>query len=154
MQIWCSRFAACSALFFALTGAAVAAEATLTGPAAIVDGDTVQIGGVKVRFKGVSAPERGTQEGKAASAYLRSLIGESPVRCDLTGETTRGWGKGEVRPVGFCHANGHDLNRSMVESGYALACPHWDVRGYAKLEPATGTAKRAGYRLPGYCKKQ
>jgi len=143
-----------AALLLALASPVLAAEATLTGLTAIVDGDTVQIGGVKVRFKGVSAPERNTPEGKAASAYLRSLIGESPVGCDLTGETTRGWGKGEVRPVGFCHANGHDLNRAMVESGYALACLRWDVRGYAKLEPATGTAKKAGYRLPNYCKTQ
>lgn len=44
---------------------ALAAEATLSGPAEIVDGDTLRIGGVGVRLKGISAPERNERGGKA-----------------------------------------------------------------------------------------
>ena len=46
-----------------LTTHAAAAPLTITGPARVIDGDTVVVGGTHVRLKGVDAAERGTERG-------------------------------------------------------------------------------------------
>lgn len=123
---------------------ALAADAKLTGRATVVDGDTLRLGGVSVRLKGIAAPELSEPGGQAAKEALMRLVGSGVVTCRLTGERTHG------RAVGFCEANGTDLNRAMVEGGFALSCPRYSAR-YVGLEPDDGEVRRAGYRLPGYC---
>lgn len=126
--------------------------AILTGLATIIDGDTIRIGGVKVRIKGIAAPEWDAPGGVEATAALRALIGDRLVRCELTGEVTY------HRPVGWCTAGTTDLNREMVRGGWALACRRWDERGYRRLEAEArqrgGTVYRVHYELPSYCNKQ
>lgn len=131
-----------------LASAAIAADATLSGRAEIVDGDTLRIGGVGVRLKGISAPERNERGGKAARDALVRMIGDQPTVCHLTGETTRN------RAVGYCEVGGRDLQAELVRQGYAMACPRFDER-YVPLE-ADPRARKAGvwgmgYELPAYC---
>jgi endonuclease YncB( thermonuclease family) len=74
---------------------AFAAEAILTGHARTIDGDTIEIGAVPVRLKGIAAPERDEPGGAEATEAMRRLIGDKEVRCELTGERTH------RRAVGF-----------------------------------------------------
>lgn len=135
-----------SALY--LVSTAIAGEATLTGPADVVDGDTLKIGGIGVRLKGISVPEMNERGRKQATEVLRRLIGNRQVTCKLTGETTRG------RGVGYCEAGGKDLQEEFVRGGYVMACPKYTTR-YVEFE-AEPRARRAGvwsngYQLPRYC---
>jgi endonuclease YncB( thermonuclease family) len=125
-------------------GMALAGEAILTGHARTIDGDTIEIGGVSVRLKGIAAPERDEPGGPEATQAMRALIGDRDVRCALTGERTHG------RAVGFCSTGNVDLNGSMVRGGWALSCPHFS-RWYVGTEPQQGTVQRIGYHLPPYC---
>ena len=130
-------------LFLAIIPA-LAAEMTLTGHARTIDGDTIEIGGVTIRLKGIAAPEGSEPGGSEATEAMRRLIGNRDVRCELTGERTHG------RAVGYCNAGNVDLNAAMVRGGWALSCPRYSQR-YVGIEPRSGAAQRAGYKLPPYC---
>jgi endonuclease YncB( thermonuclease family) len=84
------------------------AEAVLSGHARTINVDTIEIGAVPVRLKGIAAPERAEPGGPEATEAMRRLIGDREVRCELTGERTHN------RAVGFCAAGGTDLNAAMV----------------------------------------
>lgn len=90
------------------SGPAQTAEAILTGHARTIDGDTIEIGGVSIRLKGIAAPERDEPGGAEATEAMRRMIGNQEVRCELTGERTQN------RAVGYCSAGGQDLNGAMV----------------------------------------
>ena len=99
------------------TTPAAAAPATITGPARVVDGDTVVVGGVAVRLKGVDAAERGTERGENARRVMGTLV-NGELTCHLTGERTH------RREVGFCFtADGTDINKAIIASGAALSLP-------------------------------
>lgn len=140
-------FGTCIALALLYTASSLqAAEAILTGHASTIDGDTIEIGGVSVRLKGIAAPERAEPGSSEATEALRRMIGDHEVRCELTGERTRN------RAVGYCFAGGRDLNGAMVRGGWALSCPRYSQR-YIGLEPRSGAVQKARYRLPDYCQK-
>ena len=73
-----------------MVGCASAALADITGPARVVDGDTLRVRDRKIRLSDIDAPERrqtclGTMGefrcGLQATAVLRAIIGEQEVRC-------------------------------------------------------------------------
>jgi micrococcal nuclease len=133
-------------IFTLLSGtSALASEQTVRGPARVVDGDTIKVGSVVVRLKGIAAPERAEPGGAEATDAMRRLVGSREVQCELTGERTHG------REVGYCSAGGTDLNGEMVRGGWALSCPRYSRR-YVGLEPKAGSVQRAGYALPAYCR--
>jgi endonuclease YncB( thermonuclease family) len=129
--------AAATAGLILLGGSALA---DLAGPPRVVDGDTLELAGQRVRLLGVDAPEldqvcqRAGQEyhcGKVARAALWALVGLD-VRCTPAGATP-------ARDVvlATCSAGEVDLNESMVRSGWALADPRAD-RYLAPLELIAG----------------
>jgi len=124
-----------------LAAPAAAEPLSVSGPAHVIDGDTVDVEGVRIRLKGVDASERGTERGDDATQIMKGIVGDSPLRCPLTGEKTR------RREVGFCFtADGRDIQREIIEMGAALACPRYDVR-YVRFEQAAALAAqpRASY---------
>jgi len=132
-------------LFFSLGNAQerVRITATISGPARVVDGDTVVVAGTTVRLKGVDAAELGTVRGENARRAMLALVTKD-LTCHLTGEKT--WG----REVGYCMtANGIDINRAIVASRAALACPHYDDR-YLRFERADALAAQS---RASYCMK-
>lgn len=111
-----------------LFGRAPAMTGTLTVPSAqvaVVDGQTLRLGEAVVRLQGVAAPPRGTSClrpdnsrydcGAAASEALGRLLRNDGVTCRLYGRDAAGFLQG------LCEAQGRELNRTMVASGWARA---------------------------------
>ncbi len=106
------------------------------GPARLVDGDSLFVGGKEVRLKGIDAPEGRqtcTREGKSwpcgeeARRQLQRMISGNSVRCRSIEKDQHN------RLLGYCSADGKELNREMVRSGYALS--------YGKFEAEEKAAK-------------
>lgn len=86
-------------LFIIATLMAAPAYADVYGLPHIVDGDTLEVAGQKVRLLDTDAPEArqtcadlyGNRYncGTAAAAYLRRLIGSKPVRCIVSSKQDR-----------------------------------------------------------------
>ena len=107
------------------TTALAGSEGLLTGPARVLDGDTVEIHGQRVRLHGIDAPEsaqtctdgaaRAYRCGEVATNALAGMIGRGPVSCRVRDTDRYG------RLIAVCYANNVDLNGWMALEGYALA---------------------------------
>lgn len=116
----------------------------LSGRATVVDGDTLEIAGERVRLEGIDAPEAsqtcgggwfGTWScGRAATAQLRWLVGGRRVDCEAAGRDKYG------RVLGWCTADGRDINAEMVRTGHAWAFVRYSTR-YQAVEAETRRAK-------------
>src|SRR5262249_34848907 len=103
--------------------------AEITGRATkVVDGDSLEIGGDRIRLYGIDAPE-GRQDcrrngqawrcGDDAAAHLRRLVQGATLRC--TPRDTDEYG----RSVSVCRNGSVDINAEMVRAGFALAYRHY-----------------------------
>ena len=124
-----------------------AAEAPILGVASVIDGDTIEIHGTRIRLHGIDAPEsrqlcarpNGGQWrcGQQASLALSDQLGQSTVSCDPGGTDRYG------RTVAKCRARGVDINRWMVTQGWAVA-----YRRYSKdYVAAEDQARMAGAQV-------
>jgi len=95
-----------------------------SGPAKVHDGDTLTVGGERVRLLGVDAPElkqtcrRADDDypcGRVSREALVGLIAGRDVSC-LADKRDR-----YRRLLGRCRANGTDLNGELIRSGWAVA---------------------------------
>ncbi|MBT3701393.1 MAG: thermonuclease family protein [Alphaproteobacteria bacterium] len=121
------------------------------GQARVVDGDTLVVGGKEITLYGIDAPElKQTCEfrkktircGVLSSDALRDLItGARKVSC-----TDRGRDREGLR-LGLCSADGFDIGRNMVHTGWALAWRRYS-RMYIKVEEKAMAAKRGLWRGP------
>lgn len=128
-----------------LCGGASAGE-TLTGPATVIDGDTLRIHGTVIGLLGVAAPgldqtcegKRGRTSacGKLAARALAERIGHAAISCE-----TRGPDRSH-RVLAVCRREGEDLNAWMVASGWAVSERFSDKTYYAQETRAWG--KRRG----------
>jgi endonuclease YncB( thermonuclease family) len=110
-------------LWLTIIGPAAAAE--LTGIPRIVDGDTVEIGGVKIRLEGIDAPEtdqlclnaKGQRWtcGIDARDQLINKAGGKPWTCRVSGSDRYG------RSLATCKVDGEDVESWMVRAGWALS---------------------------------
>lgn len=151
---WLRRWSVASALAGGLAlgllmlapAAATTARATLSGSARIIDGDTLDIAGERVRLEGIDAPETaqrcphrsfGTWAcGKAATQMLQRLIAHRTVRCQSHGSDKYG------RTLGVCFVDGRDVNAAMVRKGFAWAFVKYS-RSYVE-EEKEARAERVG----------
>lgn len=113
----------------------------LSGIPSIVDGDTIDLQGIRIRLHGIDAPEAGQKCkathggswkcGEAAMDRLASMA-QDGVTCNLTG------GDKYDRWLAICRLDdGTDINKVMVEEGYA-----WAFRRYSDdYASAEDTAK-------------
>ena len=127
------------------------APAPLSGAVRVVDGDTFDLGAVRIRLQGVDAPERhqACQDARGrdwacgawATDQLRALIGDRALACRDLGERNRN------RIVAACTLAGQDLGALLVEQGIVRACPryarqHPHSRPYERLEGEAIAARR------------
>jgi len=119
---------------------------TLEGIASVIDGDTIEIHGERIRLSGFDSPERGTMCGsinvysKAAFA-LSDFIGTRTVRCDLTGRDSYD------RHIGNCEAGGEGLGDFMVRQGWARDWPRYSDGAYGTAENEARKAHRGIWGL-------
>lgn len=124
---------------------------TLSGPARVVDGDTIDINGHRVRLEGIDAPETaqscasksgGTWDcGRAAARALQALVAATDVSCDSRGADKYG------RVLGLCFAEGRDLNATMVKTGMAWAFTKYS-QSYVAEETAARSAQAGVWQAP------
>ena len=120
----------------------------LAGIASVIDGDTLDVAGSRIRLYGIDAPEAGqlcsangaTYEcGDASTSYLTNILGQSEVAC-VTQDTDR-YG----RTIATCSVNGSDIGALMVTSGWALAYRRYDDV-YIPYETEAKNARRGMWR--------
>lgn len=106
------------------TLAAREAQTVVRGQASVIDGDTLDIHGQRIRLHGVDAPEssqlcylngKGWQCGKASAWELAKKTQGKTVSCQVKDKDRYG------RLVADCLVNGRSVNAQQVEEGWALA---------------------------------
>ena len=106
---------------------------TSSGHASIVDGDTLDVGPIRIRLNGIDAPEIGQACGRAgggewdcataAANRLEALIAGGPVDCIALEQDPYG------RVVATCRSSAdEDLGSVLVEEGLA-----WAFRQYSQV---------------------
>ncbi len=114
----------------------------LKGKPRIVDGDTIEIGGTKVRLHGIDAPESkqtcqkadGSDYycGEMATFALAEIIETHWIICK--GETVDRY----KRRIAICFAGPYDINAEMVRRGWALAYRRYSKDYIDEEEDARG----------------
>src|SRR3954453_14050545 len=109
-----------------------AASELIAGRAAVIDGDTLEIRGERIRLFGIDAPESGQtcldakgrsyRCGQKAALVLDARIGEGVVICERKDTDRYG------RVVALCRVYGEDLGAWMVGLGWALAYRAYGTR--------------------------
>ena len=117
----------------------------IIGRASVIDGDTIEIHGQRIRLEGIDAPEssqpcthrltgQNWRCGQRAALWLSDLIGAQPVTCTATG--TDRW----KRLLAHCSVAGKDLGSEMVLNGWAMAYLQYSTR----YEHQEAEARKAG----------
>ena len=134
------RAASCVLALLALSHVA---QADVTGPAKVIDGDTIVVAGERIRLEGIDAPEL-RQEctaygqpwacGQTSAEWLKEHVGARQVEC--VGHARDRYG----RRLAVCYVGGESINERLVREGWAL-----DYRRYSTAYlQAESAAKRAG----------
>ena len=108
-------------LFFSAT----TSWADLTGPARVIDGDTIEIAGERIRLHGIDAPEikqtcwtnkgKDWRCGQEATLALATIVGDHSITCK--GDERDKYG----RLIATCFVGKIRINATMVARGWALA---------------------------------
>jgi endonuclease YncB( thermonuclease family) len=117
----------------------------LIGQANIIDGDTLEIHGTRIRLWGIDAPEssqlcRGDDSlqyrcGSKAANELDAFIARRPIDCSPVSLDQYG------RTVAVCSIDGVDLAEWLVRNGLAL---DWPTYSKGKYDAAQRDAEHAG----------
>ncbi|MFN8734098.1 MAG: thermonuclease family protein [Hyphomonadaceae bacterium] len=128
---------------FPLEAESKALAGPLQGRASVIDGDTLEVQGTRIRLFGIDAPEsaqtcfdqsdRTYRCGQRAAFALADKVGARPVSCQPTGKDRYD------RIVARCSVAGEDRQAWRVRNGHA-----WAVRRYSKAyRPYEAEAKAA-----------
>jgi endonuclease YncB( thermonuclease family) len=111
----------------------------IDGQASVVDGDTIEVHGQRIRFAYIDAPDSdqicgaadGTtwRCGSASAFFLADLIGEKMVNCHVFYIDEYG------RAIATCTVDGESLNARLVSEGLAVAERHYSEQ-YVPQEDA------------------
>ncbi len=105
-------------------------SSTIVGLPTIIDGDTLDVKGNRIRLNGIDAPESSQtckmsgetyRCGLQAKAFLRKLIGLGEVNCNPLNKDRYG------RTVATCLIDERDIGMTMVANGWALAYREYDL---------------------------
>ncbi|WP_089233600.1 thermonuclease family protein [Tropicimonas sediminicola] len=115
-----------------MVAACLSAEpSSISGVESVIDADTIEIHGQRIRLFGVDAIEsRQTCKrhdgsawrcGKDSAFALADFIASSPIDCDVRDVDRYG------RLVAVCRKNNHDINGWLVRNGWALAYTNYSL---------------------------
>jgi endonuclease YncB( thermonuclease family) len=131
-----NKYRALVLILLLLSGAAFADD--FVGQASVIDGDTLEIHGIRIRLWGVDAPEssqlcRGEDSlqyrcGAQAANDLDSFIARRPVSCLPLSLDRYG------RTVATCSVGGADIGEWLVRNGLALDWPQYSKGKYASAQ--------------------
>ncbi len=103
---------------------------TLKGRAYVIDGDTIAIGGTKVRLAGIDAPELNMPWGQKSKWAMVAICKGQTITAELDGE------RSYDRLVGTCYLpDGRDIGAELIKQGLALDLPEFSRGKYRHLEP-------------------
>ena len=109
-------------------------EKTILGKAKVIDGDTIKINKKKIRLFGIDAPEReqickkkyvnflifnfqkNYKCGEKSTLALMKKLKDKEVKCVLEKNQDK-----YKRNIGTCYINNQDINKWLVNNGYAIA---------------------------------
>ncbi len=132
------------ALILALILIAMPALADVAGTATVIDGDTLEIQGQRIRLHGIDAPEsrqlcrlagKPWMCGKYAANVLAEKIGRRSLACEERDRDRYG------RIVAKCSVAGEDLGEWMVANGWAVAYYLFSYE-YSRAEHRAKSARR------------
>ena len=111
------------------------AEETRSGPAVVIDGDTLEIAGARTALWGVKAGDPAWGIGWQAKLFLSMVVAEGPVSCTLNLRDP---------PLWQClTVHGSDLGSLLVQTGLAYAAgPYYQLE-----ETGARIAERGLWRL-------
>lgn len=126
------------------SGAIETAGEAVSGAATVIDGDTIEIAGRRIRLEGIDAPETGQSCGgrwfipydcgARATTALAKLTAGKTVTCERRGTDKYG------RMLGICRVATLDINGEQVRTGNAWAFIKYS-RTYLDAEAQARTAK-------------
>lgn len=117
-------------------------SASIVGRPSVIDGDTIEIHGERIRLNGIDAPESAQScndmngnpyrcGARAAEALASFLKESSPTRCEFVDRDQYG------RFVGDCfRADGVSVQAALVRSGWAMDWPRYSGGAYADEQTA------------------
>lgn len=117
---------------------------TIQGRASVIDGDTLEIQGQRIRLFGIDAPE-GKQQctrnntpwrcGQAAANALDQWIGVKNVTCKVNGQDRY------QRQIARCYVGSQDMQAWLTGQGWALAYRRYST-DYVSAENQARNARR------------
>ncbi len=106
------------ALIAVLCLLATPALADVAGVASVIDGNTIEVRGQRIRLHGIDAPESRQlcrRDGKPWQCALAEKIARRPVTCEDLGRDRY------KRIIARCTVAGDDLGEWLVANGWAVA---------------------------------
>ena len=123
-------------------------QADVAGRALVIDGDTIEVGSVRIRLFGLDAPEsaqtclEGSRHWPCGEQATRALVGRidgRSIACEERDQDRYG------RIVAVCRYGGQDVNAWLVREGWAMAYRRYSS-AYAGEEASAKAAKRGVWR--------
>jgi endonuclease YncB( thermonuclease family) len=151
---WRSAFAIIAAMVWTIGVATCVARAEpgardVVGIASVIDGDTFEIHGERIRLSGIDAPEHnrrcgGVNVGQRAAQELDGLVEGRTLHCAVLSLDRYG------RSVASCTIGDVDLAGIMVSQGWARDWPRYSNGAYADEQLVARRANRGVWSM-GEC---
>lgn len=134
-----------SIVVLGVLGGSVLAAGPIIGVASVIDGDTIEIHGERIRLDAIDAPESRQlcrhadgapwRCGQKSALALSDFMGRSTIRCEARGRDRY------QRIIAVCFKSEVNLNAWMVEQGWAVAFRKYGI-DYIGQEDEARLARR------------